>query len=97
MPFFRIDDLKNWTGGEWKNLNPAKKPEIRGFTIDSRNVGKDFAFVAVKGARDGHDFAADAAANGATAVIAERELDVPVPVLVVKNSVAAFQRIAKLH
>lgn len=97
MPFFKIDDLQNWTGGEWKNLNPEKRPEIRGFTIDSRNVEKDFAFVAIKASRDGHDFASDAVANGATAIIAERELDVEVPVLIVKDSVKAFQRIAKLH
>lgn len=97
MPFFKTDDLQNWTNGEWKNLDKSKKPEIRGFTIDSRNVEKDFAFVAIKATRDGHDFAADAVANGATAIIAERELDVSVPVLVVKDSVKAFQRIAKLH
>ena len=97
MPFFKIDDLQNWTGGEWKNLNPEKRPEIRGFTIDSRNVEKDFAFIAIKATRDGHDFASDAVANGATAIIAERELDVEVPVLVVKDSVKAFQIVAKLH
>ena len=38
MPFFKTDDLQNWTNGEWKNLDKSKKPEIRGFTIDSRNV-----------------------------------------------------------
>ncbi len=97
MPFFKTEDLQNWTGGEWKNLDLANRPEIRGFTIDSRNVEKDFAFVAIKSERDGHDFASNAVENGATAIIAERELDVSVPVLVVKNSVKAFQRIAKLH
>ena len=40
---------------------------------------------------------ADAAANGATAIIAERELDVEIPTLVVKDSLKAFQRIAKMH
>ena len=64
MPFFKSDDIQNWTEGKWFNLNPKKKPEIHGFSIDSRDIGKDFAFVAIKGARDGHDFAADAAANG---------------------------------
>lgn len=97
MPFFKSDDIQNWTEGKWFNLNPKKKPEIHGFSIDSRDIGKDFAFVAIKGARDGHDFAADAAANGATAIIAERELDVGVPVLVVNDTLKALQRIAKLH
>ena len=97
MPFFKADDLQAWTGGRWTNLDNARKPEIRGFSNDSRNISKDFAFVAIKAQRDGHDFAADAVANGATAVVAERELDVSVPVLVVKNSLRAFQRIAKMH
>ncbi len=97
MPFFKIEDLQNWTGGEWKNLDVANKPEIRGFTIDSRNVEKDFAFVAIKAERDGHDFAPNAAENGATAIIAEHELDVSIPVLVVKDTLKAFQRVAKLH
>lgn len=97
MPFFKADDLQAWTGGHWTNLDNARKPEIRGFSNDSRNIAKDFAFVAIKAQRDGHDFAADAVANGATAVVAERALDVSVPVLVVKNSLGAFQRIAKMH
>lgn len=97
MPFFKADDLQAWTGGKWSKLDPSRKPEIRGFSNDSRNIGKDFAFVAIKAERDGHDFAAAAAANGATAIIAERELDVEIPTLVVKDSLKAFQRIAKMH
>ena len=96
MPFFKTDDLQTWTGGSWKNIASAK-PDIRGFSVDSRNMEKNFAFVALKGERDGCDFAADAVANGATAVIAERELDVGVPVLVVKDAFKAFQTIAKFH
>ena len=97
MPFFKVDDLQLWTGGRWINIDPERKPEIRGFSNDSRNMEKDFAFVAIKAERDGHDFAADAAANGATAVIAERELDINIPTLIVENSLKAFQRIAKMH
>jgi len=97
MPFFKSDDLALWTSGQWAKLNPNRRPDIHGFSTDSRDMEKDFAFVAVKGERDGHDFAADAVKNGATAVIAERELDVGVPVLVVKNSLRALQNIAKFH
>lgn len=97
MHFFKCDDLQAWTGGKWYNLNTAKRPDIHGFGTDSRAMEKDFAFVAIKAARDGHDFAADAVANGASAVIAERELDVGVPVLVVNNALRALQRIAKMH
>ncbi len=97
MPFFKTDDIQAWTGGSWTLMPPNKRPEIRGFTNDSRNVEKDFAFVALKGRRDGHDFAADAVANGASAVIAERELDLAVPVLVVDDSLSALQKIAQFH
>ena len=97
MPFFKADDIQLWTGGTWFNLDNAKKPDIRGFSIDSRNMETDFAFVALKAKRDGHDFATNAIENGASAIIAEKELDVPVPVLVVKNSLEALQKIAKFH
>ena len=96
MPFFKSDDLQIWTNGTWFNLK-AKKTDIRGFSTDSRNMQKDFAFVAIKAERDGHDFAANAIENGATAIIAERELDVDIPVLVVKDSLKALQTIAKFH
>ncbi|MFR6031879.1 MAG: hypothetical protein ACLUKN_01095 [Bacilli bacterium] len=48
MPFFKSDDIQNWTEGKWFNLNP-KRSQIHGFSIDSRDIGKDFAFVAIKG------------------------------------------------
>lgn len=98
MPFYKFDDLKLWTGGEWKMpSDSAKKTDIRGFSTDSRNMEKDFAFVALKGARDGCDFAQDAVNNGASAVIADRSLDISVPVLVVSDALKALQTIAKFH
>ncbi len=96
MPFFKTDDLQNWTGGTWKNLE-NNRPDIRGFSTDSRNMQKDFAFVAIKAQRDGHDFAQNAVENGASAIISEREIETSVPVLVVKNSLKALQIIAKMH
>ena len=96
MPFFKSDDMQAWTGGTWFNLG-NQKPDIKGFSVDSRNMQKDFAFVALKAERDGHDFASNAVENGASAIIAEKQLDVPVPVLVVKDSLKALQKIAKLH
>ena len=98
MPFYKTDDLQAWTGGTWTNLGADKKPDIHGFSNDSRNMEKDFAFVALKGERDGHDFAANAVENGAKAVIAEHEIEgLDVPVLVVKDSLKALQQIAKFH
>lgn len=98
MPFYKFDDLRLWTGGAWKMPEgSARKTDIRGFSADSRKMEKDFAFVALKGERDGCDFAESAVGNGASAVIADRPLDLPVPVLVVKDALKAFQSIAKFH
>lgn len=96
MPLFKIDDLQVWTCGEWKNL-PKKYPEIKGFSTDSRNIPEDFAFVALVANRDGHDFAQDAVNNGASAVIASKELEIDAPVLMVKDTLKALQTIAKFH
>ena len=50
------------------------------------DAGPGALFCAVRGLRaDGHDFAADAVARGASAVLVERPLDVPVPQVVVED------------
>ncbi len=60
-------------------------------SIDSRSIGRGDLFVAIKGERfDGHDFAAAAVERGACAVVAERELVVDVPQLVVDDTLRAL-------
>ncbi len=60
---------------------------------DSRQVGPGSMFVAIRGANvDGHDFAASAVANGATAVLASRPLDAPC--IVVGDPVLALGALA---
>lgn len=57
--------------------------------MDSREVKKGSLFVCVKGYTvDGHDFAQKAVENGAAAIVAEREVDVNVPVIIVRQSLA---------
>lgn len=69
--------------------------EVRSLTYDSREVSPGALFVAIKGFhRDGHDFAADAVASGAVAVVGERQLDVGVPTIVVEDSRAALADLA---
>ena len=53
MSIFKADHLAEWSGGIWK-----RKPNnsIYGFSIDSRMVQSGDLFVAVKAARNGHDF-----------------------------------------
>lgn len=63
---------------------------------DSRHVGEGSVFVAMPGeVTDGHLFAAAAADRGAALVIAERELELPVPVIVVESGVAALASLAR--
>ncbi|MBV8760470.1 MAG: UDP-N-acetylmuramoyl-L-alanyl-D-glutamate--2,6-diaminopimelate ligase [Deltaproteobacteria bacterium] len=66
--------------------------EVRAVHDDSRQVGAGDVFVAVKGMRsDGHDFVDKAIAQGAAAVVVERELrDVKVPQVVVPSTAKAL-------
>ena len=77
LPFYKSDDNQN--------------PTITSIENDNRLIQQGSLFVCVKGYTvDGHDFAADAVSRGAAAVIAQRPLDLPVPVIIVKDSVRAM-------
>ena len=63
---------------------PKENPEITSIEADSRKVKEGSLFVCMKGYTvDSHDFAKQAAA-GAAAIVAERPIDVDVPVVLVK-------------
>jgi UDP-N-acetylmuramoyl-L-alanyl-D-glutamate--2,6-diaminopimelate ligase len=65
--------------------------EVRDLAYDARAAGAGTLFFCVPGQRaDGHDFAAEAVANGAVALVVERPLDLGVPQLVVADSRAAM-------
>ncbi|NRG43462.1 UDP-N-acetylmuramoyl-L-alanyl-D-glutamate--2,6-diaminopimelate ligase [Bacillus sp. CRN 9] len=69
--------------------------EITSIENDNRNVEEGSLFVCIKGYTvDGHDFASSAVEKGAVAVIAERQLNLPVPVFVVKNTRRAMALLA---
>jgi len=69
-----------------RTANPAPV-DVTDLAYDARQVAPGALFVCVPGLKaDGHDFAAQAVANGAAALIVERELDQPVPQLVVGDS-----------
>jgi len=60
------------SGIEIVSVTGTKNRVISGIEFDSRKVGKDSLFVAVKGYKsDGHDFINSAIASGASAVICE--------------------------
>jgi len=65
--------------------------EIAELAYDARAAGAGSLFFCVPGARvDGHEFAADAIANGAVALVVERPLELDVPQLVVPSTRAAM-------
>ena len=62
------------------------------YETNSRKVKPGQTFVAIKGYTvDGHDYIDSAIKNGATSVIAEKEVNVSVPVTVVDDSAKYFQ------
>jgi UDP-N-acetylmuramoyl-L-alanyl-D-glutamate--2,6-diaminopimelate ligase len=79
-------DLLAQAVGATRTANPAPA-DILDLAYDTRRVAPGTLFVCVPGLKaDGHDFAPDAVANGATALIVERELELPVPQLLVEDS-----------
>lgn len=69
--------------------------DVRGVTYDSRKAQPGWVFVAIPGFhRDGHEFARDAVAKGAVAIVAERALELAVPVAVVPDARAALADLA---
>ncbi|MDP0500918.1 MAG: UDP-N-acetylmuramoyl-tripeptide--D-alanyl-D-alanine ligase [Verrucomicrobiota bacterium JB022] len=95
MPRFTASQLAAATGGHWVSGEPAS---VDGFHFDSRIVAPGEMFVALlTGKRDGHDFLEAALARGATAALVSRIQPVALPQLVVPDTLAAFQAIARAH
>ena len=68
---------------------------INAIVTDTSEVKPGALFVAIKGERfDGHDFAEKAVEAGASAILAERPLLLPVPVLVVSSTRQALIELA---
>ena len=69
----------------------AAPTDIRDLAYDARAATPGALFFCVPGERaDGHDFAPQAVANGAVALVVQRPLDLPVPQLLVQDSRAAM-------
>ncbi|MEH7356839.1 UDP-N-acetylmuramoyl-L-alanyl-D-glutamate--2,6-diaminopimelate ligase [Neobacillus drentensis] len=75
----------------------GEDPEITSIENDNRKVKKGSLFICIKGYTvDGHDFAASAVTNGAVAILAERPLDLDVPVIVVTDTTRAMAVLANV-
>ncbi len=64
---------------------------VTGVSIDTRTVEAGDLFVPLVGARDGHDFVAQAVANGATGVLAAKAVDAPA--VMVEDTFKALERL----
>src|SRR4051794_27756548 len=66
-------------------------PEIAGLAFDNRRVAPGFLFFCVRGfTRDGHEFASEAVARGAAALVVEEPLGLGVPEVLVPSARAAM-------
>src|SRR5262249_60398568 len=89
----RLEELI--AGASTRVRGDASAVEISGLAYDSRAVKPGELFFCVSGFRsDGHDFAAQAVARGAAAIVAERSVDLGVPELLVKSVRGAMVPIA---
>ena len=67
---------------------------FRGVNFDTRRIEAGQLFVALSGARDGHDFVPQAMERGAAAVLASRPLDENIPAIYVGDTTKALQELA---
>ncbi len=82
-----------WCGGQVAE----KFADLRfcGAQFDSRNLRQGELFVALSGARDGHDFVPVALEKGAAAVLASKPLGEEIPAIYTENTLKALQAISK--
>ncbi len=81
------------TGGRW--IGSRGELVLHGLAIDSRQVMPGCIFACFTGQHvDGHDYADTAVGDGAALILAAREVEVPVPVLVVADVTAALGALA---
>lgn len=76
-------------------MNVNENPEILSIEMDSREVKEGSLFICISGYTvDGHDYAEQAVSRGAAAVLSEKPLSLPVPVIVVNNTKRAMALLA---
>ncbi|OLO40793.1 UDP-N-acetylmuramoyl-L-alanyl-D-glutamate--2,6-diaminopimelate ligase [Alkalihalophilus pseudofirmus] len=77
---------------QYANISNAQlNPMISSIEMDSREVQKGSLFICIKGFTvDGHDYVDQAIARGASAVLAEHEIDATVPVITVNDTKRAM-------
>ena len=83
--------LAHWAGG----VLHGEDVQVDAIVHDTRALVPGSLYLALRGERfDGHDFAADALARGAVALLVERRLELEAPQVLVEDSERALARIA---
>ena len=96
MAKFDPNDLQHGTNGVWSKVPQVS---VEGFCFDTRKLTKNACFLALKTAtNDGHLYVQTARNCGAAAAIVEHFIeDCDLPQLKVKNTLSAFQSIARAY
>ena len=72
--------------------------EITGVSTDTRKINKGDLFIALIGEKmNGHDYINVAQENGASAVICSQKVEANVPVLMVEDTLEAFNKLAEYY
>ncbi len=89
MSLWSLSQAAAKVGGELLG-NSAVVPTS--LSIDTRTLQPGACFVALRAERDGHEFAAQAVAKGATALLVDNPIDSECPQLIVPDTLVALQR-----
>lgn len=97
MNAFSAEYIKKGAGGEW--ITDPFVEMATGFSYDTRKLNPGNIFLALKTEKaDGHLYLKDAYSKGAIAAVVEKpDRSIPFPQLVVKDVLAAFQKLALYH
>ena len=85
---FNLAEAAARVGGVVKGDGAVAPPAL---SIDTRTIQPGECFVALRAERDGHGFASAAVEKGASCLVVDHELPLPVPQLVVGDTLAAMQ------
>lgn len=80
----------------WSPADAASEAGISGWSIDSRTANAGDCFFALRGpSNDGHDYVASVMEKGAEMAVVEHPVEAAIPQLVVRDSLAAMQQLAR--
>jgi UDP-N-acetylmuramoyl-tripeptide--D-alanyl-D-alanine ligase len=92
-----MTSIAEWVApAAWSPEGFATEGAISGWSIDSRTTNPGDCFFALRGpSKDGHDYVVNVMEKGAEMAIVERRMDARIPQLVVRDSLAAMQQLAR--